>query len=235
MFKLRPDQIVELRYFATISDKEIRSDLCRNYIKNENDYTSNFTGAFRRNINSYTKTGLKATSLLLNSAHERQFGCDATIIVCSNGKSKIAIFEAKWPRLRTKSYRWDYSQTATGLSHFSDQLDRQAWQNGDHAVFEMFFCEYMPFSQPKYMKDEVSSCVWHDDAMSFKNNRKSPNAIWDHADLISLLKSGNIEIGEIVEAVCLCQAGTPISMTDPLGIAMEFRLPPNILFIEAGE
>lgn len=235
MFKLSPQQTHELKHFAYISDKEIRSDLCRNFITNENDYTSNFTGALRRNINSYTKTGLQATSYLLASTQEQQMGCDAAIIICSNNQSKIAVFEAKWPRLATNNYQWDYPQTSTGLSHFSDQLDRQKRHNSNLAIFEMFYCEFMPFSQPSYMQDEVSSCVWHNDALNFKNKRRNPDAVWNQADLISMLKAGNIDISAIVEQVCLCQAGAPISMSDPESIAQEFALPSNILFIQANE
>lgn len=228
-----PIQIAELCYFATLSDIEIRSDLCRGYIKNENDYTSNFTGAFRRNINSYTKTGLTATSMLLDSNHEKQLGCDATIIISSNGQSKIAIFEAKWPRLSEPHYRWDYPQTSTGLSHYTDQLNRQKRHNGSLAIFEMFYCEFHPYKQPSYMQDEVSSCVWHDDAVSFNNSRPNSDDIWSQADLIAMLTKGNIEISSIVEAICKCEAGQPFQMDDPTLIASEFRLPGNILFIQA--
>jgi hypothetical protein len=235
VFKLSQPQINELRGFAYISDKEIRSDLCRNYIKTENDYTSNFTGALRRNINSYSRTGLQATSYLLEPRQERQMGCDAAIIICSNGQSKIAVFEAKWPRLSTNYYQWDHAQTSTGLSHFSDQLERQKCHNSNLAIFEMFYCEFLPFSQPDYMQNEVSSCVWHDKAMVFKSKRSNPDSIWDQGDLISMLKIENLDVGEIIERVCQCQAGTPIGMSDPEGIAQEFALPSNVLFIRANE
>lgn len=234
MFKLSSQQICEISYLAYISDKEIRSDLCRNYIKSENDYTSNFTGALRRNINSYASPGLQATSYLLDSSLERQMGCDAAIIICSNGQSKIAVFEAKWPRLATKDYQWDYNQTSTGISHFSDQLERQKKYNDTLAIFEMFYCEFKPNAQPNYMQNEVSSCIWHNDAMSFKNKRKTPDLIWDQQDLISMLKV-NLNVGEIIQKVCQCQMGKPISMSDPGDMAQEFQLPNNILFIQADE
>ncbi|MBT43626.1 MAG: hypothetical protein CMF12_14035 [Idiomarina sp.] len=57
MFKLNPVQILELCHFTMISDREIRSDLSIGMISDENDYTSNFTGTLRRNINSYSRTG----------------------------------------------------------------------------------------------------------------------------------------------------------------------------------
>lgn len=235
MFKMSPAQINELSNFAILSDTEIRSDLSSGYIKNENDYTSNFTGAFRRNINSYTQTGLTATSMLLDSNHEQQMGCDATIIITSGGESKIAIFEAKWPRLSKAHYQWDYSQTSTGLSHYSDQLNRQKRHNDTLAIFEMFYCEFQFTKQPSYMKDRVSSCVWHDDAMLFKNNRPNPDDIWSQAELESMLQKGNLEIGSIIREICKCNKGRPIQMDNAESIAMEFRLPSNILHINIVE
>lgn len=232
MFKMTTAQIDELSHFAMLSDTEIRSDLSSGYIKNENDYTSNFTGAFRRNINSYTQTGLTATSMLLSSQHEQQMGCDATIIITSGGESKIAIFEAKWPRLSKQHYQWDYSQTSTGLSHYSDQLKRQKRHNGTLAIFEMFYCEFPFNKQPAYMQDRVSSCIWHDDAMLFNNNRTKPDSIWNQADLISMLQKGNLEIGNIIRAICKCEKGKPIRMDNAESIVMEFRLPTNILYID---
>lgn len=224
-------QIDELSRFAMLADTEIRSDLSRGYIKNENDYTSNFTGAFRRNINSYTQTGLTATSILLDSNHEQQMGCDAAIIITSGGTSKIAIFEAKWPRISKSNYQWDYSQTSTGLSHYSDQLNRQKRNNGTLAIFEMFYCEFPFDKQPSYMTDRVSSCIWHDDAVLFKNNRTKPDSIWSQSDLIKMLQKGNLEIGNIIRSICKCEKGKPISMDNAESIAMEFRLPSNVLCI----
>lgn len=232
MFKMKPDQILELCHYAMLSDTEIRSDLATGFIANEDDYTSNFTGAFRRNINSYSKTGLVATSKVLSASDEQMLGCDAAIIITSGGESKIAIFEAKWPRLAKPNYSWDYAQTSTGLSHYSDQLDRQNKFNSNLAIFEIFYCEYPFGKQPSYMKDRVSSCIWHDEAFLFKNNRMSPDKVWNRADLESLLKKGNIKIGEVMEQICQCQKGSPISMDNYESIATEFRLPANILHID---
>jgi hypothetical protein len=164
MFNLTSLQIKEFARFAYLSDCEIRSDLILGMIKDEDDYTSNFTGTLRRKINANSrKTGIKATSYLLPSPIEQSIGCDATIIIQSNGYIKIALFEAKWPRF-SKSYRWDYKQTSTGLSHYSDQLDRQALQSSDFAIFEMFYCEYPFGTQPNYMQKKfhhASGIVTH--------------------------------------------------------------------------
>ena len=135
MLKMSSSQIGELSRFAYLADKEIRSDLILGFIKNENDYTSNFTGNLRRIINSHSRTGLSATSLLLGSSEEQRLCCDATIPIQSNGNIKVVIFKAKWPRLASPGYRWDYPKTATGISHFSDQLDRQSKKIGMLAIF----------------------------------------------------------------------------------------------------
>jgi len=229
---MKPAQINELSCFATLSDAEIRNDLISGHIKNENDYTSNFTGAFRRNINSHTQTGLVATSMLLDSNNEQKMGCDATIIITSGGRSKVAIFEAKWPRLSKKNYQWDYSQTSTGLSHYSDQLNRQKKHKDTLAIFEMFYCEYEFKKQPLYMCDYVSSCIWHDDAMLFNKSRSKPNKIWSKDDLKSMLKKNSkLEISDIIRSICKCEKGEWIRLDNAESIAKEFKIPPNILHI----
>jgi hypothetical protein len=78
---LSAGQLDELKRFATLSDMEIRGDLARGYIKDENDYTSNFVSALRRNINAYGRSGLSATSFLLTHGQEREWGADAAIIL----------------------------------------------------------------------------------------------------------------------------------------------------------
>ncbi|MEX2410896.1 MAG: hypothetical protein WD607_05890 [Candidatus Paceibacterota bacterium] len=230
---LNSNQIFELSIYAFLSDKEIRSDLVTGFIKDENDYTSNFTGAFRRNINSYSKTGLNATSFMLPNQGEQETGCDATIIISNSIEAKIILFEAKWPRLSKSNSRWDYKQTASGLSHFSDQLDRQKNFNNLFAIFEIIYCEYPFFSEPNYMQPHGSSCIWHENALDFKNKRKTPNAIWNKNDMINLLKTGNNPIYEIMKDICECKYGDLIRMNKPEEIIEEFRLEGNVLAIEA--
>jgi hypothetical protein len=62
---LDPIQLEELAHLALLSDREVRNDLAKGAIKDENDSTSNFTSALRRNINSCSQSGLSATSFLL--------------------------------------------------------------------------------------------------------------------------------------------------------------------------
>ncbi len=235
MFKLSSAQIDELSHFALVSDKETRHELSQKIIQDENDYTSNFTGAFRRRINAYSKTGLRATSIRLSPRGERKAGCDAAIIISSNDELKVALFEAKWPRISTP-YNWDYLRTSktAQFSHYSNQLDRQSHYWPEFAVFEMFYCEFAAKAQPQYMQDEGSTCVWHDTAMLFKTNYMPPNAAWSQSDLKLMLQNGNLSIEDIVRAFGKCDVGKAISYGRLIGITRDLSLPSNILYIDAG-
>jgi hypothetical protein len=207
MLSMPAAQINELCSFAHIADKETRSDLVGGYIVSEDDYTSNFTGSLRRIINSQSSTGLSASSHRLQPHDERLTGCDAIIFITSNGYFKIAIFEAKYPRISQPAYSWDYLQKSTSESHFSGQLDRQTRFASTLAIFEMFYCE-LPFgTQPRYMHNEGSSCVWHKDAVAFEAGRATPMGIWSSRDLVGLLSAGNYPIENIIRKICDCSQG----------------------------
>ena len=228
-------QIREFCRFAYIADKEARSDLVSGWIRDEDDYTSNFTGALRRIINSNSRSGLTATSFLLKPNLERAMGCDATIIIASQTEMKIAVFEAKLPRLSKPTAQWDRPQTSAGLSHFSDQLDRQKAFKADFAIFEMFYCD-LPFGQqPQYMKNEVSSCVWHDNAVQFDSTRSGARPPWTRADLVQLLQLGNIDISGVLKSLCSCSVGKPIPAPRAGAEAMisDFHLSGHVLFVRA--
>jgi hypothetical protein len=225
---------MELCKFAVWADREARSDLSIGQIKNENDYTSNFTGALRRIINSNSRTGLLATSHLLGKSDENVFGCDAAIVISSGPEVKIALLEAKWPRLKSSSYRWDFAQSSAGLSHFSDQLNRQHKHNGRFAIFEIFYCEWPFKKQPFFMQDDVSSCVWHDSAYNFDKLRPNCPQIWSRTELKDLLKQGTLRIDEILEGLCECRVGEKLQRFSSIQLlAEEFNLSGEIIHIES--
>ena len=233
-FRLSPLQVLELCKYSTIADKETRSDLANGYIRDENDYTSNFTGTLRRNINSHCRSGLKAESFMLNTSEERRMGCDATIIIGTHDVFKIAVFEAKLP-WKDGKYRanWDYEQTAAGLSHYSDQLDRQSHLM-NMAVFEMFYCGFEFGKQPQHLQNEGSSCVWHHKAITFDKNRAKPKVSWKEAELIGLLSEQCLPIGSIMKSICECEEGRPLTMRGGIkDLINEYKLEGNMLFIEA--
>lgn len=231
MFKLTSDQINELCFLAFSSDREIRSDLSLGFIKDENDYTSNFTGALRRNINCYSTNNIQATSYNLPKSIEQKTGSDATIIIQSNGYSKILFFEAKWPRMKISGYKWDYKQTSSGLSHFSDQLDRQSKYSGHIAFFEMFYCEYPVGKQEHNMQPEGSTCVWHDNALKYKNSRLNPDSIWTQLDMENMFKNNSLSISDIIREVCLCTKGRLYKTSNANDLINEFSLSGDILVI----
>jgi hypothetical protein len=230
---LSPDQLRELIQFASIADKEARSDLMGGFIKDENDYTSNFTGALRRIINSNSQSGLSATSFLLTHGEERECGADAAIILSRGNQSKVAVFEAKWPRFKTPGYAWDHAQTDTGLSHYSDQLARQKSWLHTFAVFEMFYNEYAFGTQPPFLDKEGSSCVWHDDAESFNTKRKRPDVLWTQDELKVLLQKKQITIGMVMKEFGECLKGKAIPIPEPEAVGREYRLPRQLLAIRA--
>lgn len=229
-------QIHELCRFAWLSDKEVRSDLILGEIAGENDYTSNFTGALRRNINSYSQTGLKARSFVLCPQDERDTGCDAAIIVRQGSVGKILLIEGKWPRLSTANYKWDSKQTSSGLSHFSDQLNRQSMFAAHYAIVEMFYDEQAFGTSASYMQPDGSACVWHRDAVAFDSSRAGAPKVWSQAELNAMLGQGTHGIAHVVEQVCLCAEGVQMGLPDGPRINMlDFPLPSNILEVSAGE
>ncbi len=236
-FSLSKNQIAELCAFSTCADREARSDLIIQMIVSENDYTSNFTGALRRIINSNSKSGLSATSQVLPKAVEQRTGCDAAIVVQSSGYAKVLLLEAKWPRFKVRNHAWDTLQKSTGTSHFSDQLTRQATHIPPYAIAEMILCEYAFGHEPYSMDASGSSCIWHADAKKFDSTRTSRPGVWKQNDLAALLVMRvHHPIAEIVMQMCLCNEGTPIRLsTDGSLDSLDIHLPSDVLVIRAGE
>jgi hypothetical protein len=171
---------------------------------------------------------------MLSSSVERRSGCDGAIVITARNKTKVALFEAKLPRLSSQYAMWDYSQTATGLSHYSDQLLRQKNIRPEFAIFEMFYCDFPFGMQPSYMLDEVSSCLWRDDALLFDAGRQNAPNVWTQTDLVSMLTQ-NVKLGidNILEIITRCGAGTPIKDMDGRTVVGEFALEGHILIITA--
>lgn len=201
------EEIVSCAHWA---DRLVRADLIEGIVVSENDYTSNFTGAFRREIHARAIPGLTAKIQVLNPSAERELGADACVILQNNREFKAGIFEAKWPRLSTHVNTWDSKQKSTGESHFYSQLQRQHIQRHYVAIWEMFYCEYPFGRQPLFMPDEGSACVWHGHAYSFSSSRTSNIDPWTDDELKALLESHVLSIGEVIEAMCNCTQGKPV-------------------------
>lgn len=222
---------LELCHLAFYSDYEARIDLSRGYIRDENDYTSTFVSTLRRNINAHSRLGLTATSFALPHRLERRTGCDGAVVVTHRGRSKVALFEAKWPRVSTPGYSWDYAQTASGQSHLSDQLTRQSRLSSACAVFEMFYCEFPVGAQPPFMLPAVSSCVWRDSALQYESQRPLRDTPWSQDELRSMLSAEPpMSIADVLLALCKCVAAQPIGgLDDPRSFAEELRLEGEVI------
>lgn len=205
-----PNIIKEIVRCAYWADRLVRADLIEGLVVSENDYTSNFTSALRREINARALPKLRARIQVLNPSAERKMGADACIVLENDAHYKVGIFEAKWPRLSTHVNSWDSIQKSTGDSHFHSQLCRQHVHASKLAIWEMFYCEAPFLTQSAHFPDYGSACVWHDAAYSATMARSSSKSPWTDADLGALLKGNHRSIGEIIEGICSCKVGEPM-------------------------
>jgi hypothetical protein len=226
-------QLTELVKFAAVADKEARSDLSLGFIAGENDYTSNFTGALRRIINSNSRSGLTATSFVLPARPERALGSDAAIVLNYGNEIKVAVFEGKLPRFSVSGYPWDHLQKSSASSHFSDQIKRQSRWTNQFAVFEMIYCEYAFGTQPNFLENEGSSCIWHDDAERFRVKHKTSGLLWTQDDLRDLLTTNRQNLKRVIRDFGQCKKGRALAKMDVRALVTEFQLPANVLSITA--
>lgn len=230
---LAPTSIIdEVAGCAEWADRLVRSDLIQGFVVTENDYTSNFTSALRREINSRSIPGLSAHSQVLTPTAERKTGTDGCIIFRNKSQFKIGLFEAKWPRLSTHKNCWDSLQKNTSKSHFDDQLQRQK-SLSSFAIWEMFYSE-QPYCENALFPDFGSSCVWHADALRVSSSRSSSSP-WTDAELTAMLSAKGRGIGEIVHSICKCTHGQALSTNKMPGLLSEFGIKGKVLVISLGE
>lgn len=229
---LFPDFIINaITDSATQADNLIRSELVSGKIAHENDYTSNFIGELRRNIINKGIPGLNARIVVLNACEEQRLGSDAKIVLGNATQFKVCVFEAKWPRLNTPKYRWDHIQGGTH-SHFHDQLLRQSNWASTFAIWEMFYCEFNFTTQPPFMSDYGSSCVWHHDALKASKGRRPLLLPWNNNDLKSVLATHRTTIDQVLEEACRCKKGIPINGNDYEPRLLEYSNTDDYLVIE---
>lgn len=215
---------------AAWADRLVRSDLIAGFIATENDYTSNFTGAFRREINSRGISGLHATAFLLRPTVEQLVGADACIVFATPTHFKLGIFEAKWPRLTTHCDYWDSLQRSTQRSHFHEQIARQGQLHPRVALWEMFYLEHPYGAQPSYAPDYGSACIWYREVATADAHRNS-SSIWTDRELDALLRVSCRPIETIVSDICSCDEGEPIPGNDFARPLADFGVPSKVLLI----
>lgn len=229
-------KIASCAYWA---DRTTRADLIDAIISDENDYTSTFLATFRANLRAKNIPNLSARIQKLPQSSERKLGSDACIVFKYNSNIKIGVFEAKWPRLGIKNYPWDMIQGSFGYSHFYSQLLRQSKISAKIAIWEMFYLESS--FQQKYIVPHIpygSSCVWHKDAYSYSQHRKSHGAVWVNNDLFEIFRTAK-GIRKIIYDICICNEGDlliNVQVNDPQDIINFLEVdgfePKEILFIE---
>ncbi len=226
---LAPPNVIDvLVNCAEWADRLVRADLIEGFVVTENDYTSNFTSALRREINSRCLPSISAYSQALSPPTERKTGTDGCIAFCNGTYFKVGLFEAKWPRLSTHHNCWDYLQNSSGRSHFDSQLARQ------HsliypAIWEMFYSEE-PYGSSIHFPQFGSACVWHDDAFAFSASRNQ-NSPWIDSELVSLLSTRMQPIGKIIRSICMCERGTPIPIDNMQSMLFDLGIRGELLVI----
>lgn len=206
-------------------------------IVDENDYTSNFTGGLRYLINSQSRTGLRATAQRVNPSLERRWGVDAAIVIKNGNFCKVAVFEAKWPRVSVRRDNWDFLERESRISHFHSQVERQHQISEKRAfVFEMFYCELPNGTTHKYMKQKGSTCITHDGTFSM-NSQRHPAHTWKKSDLENLIKveNGGLHIGQIVESFAQCKYGLPMPLDEAKQFLSEYLFDAEVLWVYGSE
>ena len=227
-----PNVIYEVVGCAEWADRLVRADLIQGFVVNENDYTSNFTSALRREINSRSIPGLAAHSQVLTPTVERRTGTDGCIIFRNRTNFKIGLFEAKWPRLSTHTNCWDSLQKSTAMSHFDSQLKRQH-SFPEPAIWEMFYSEE-PYGSNPLFPHYGSSCVWHADAFATSSTRTQTTP-WTDAELTALLAASMRPIGDIVRSICECLEGQPYPVDTMQNHLRELGIKGKVLVIILGD
>lgn len=217
---------------AEWADRLVRADLIRGFVVSENDYTSNFTSALRREINSRNLPGVHAHSQVLTPTIERKTGTDGCIIFRNRTHFKVGLFEAKWPRLSTHTNCWDSLQKKTARSHFDDQLDRQHSLT-TFAVWEMFYSEE-PYGANTLFPIFGSACVWHSDAFAVSSTRNQALP-WSDTELVSLLGARGEGIDEIVRSILECNQGHPYSTNSMMEQLRELGIKGKVLMVDLGD
>ena len=212
--------ISTLAYHA---DMRTRRDLVDGIIIDERDYVSNLTNRIR---DFYLHVGLSCFShaQTLPNAVSHHVGCDALIVCNMGSESKICLFEAKWPRLtQSGSYSWDYIQRGSSISHFSDQLQRQAAWSKYAAIWELFISESPFEQQPRPLIDDWgSTCIWHNIAKRY-NQTRDINSVWKSSELTNIIlpnprgffsSNWGKNIREMLLSVLYCKAGHRLDVED---------------------
>lgn len=172
---------------AYIEDHRCRLDLEKGFLVGERDYVSNLTTGIR-DFWRYRNLPCFAHSQILSTQQEKGFGCDAMIVVKHNDAARVCLFEAKLIRFGKS---WDSRQRGAGISHFSDQLQRQSKWTKQAAIWEFFILGQKPGKQPPYFDSWASTCIWHKHTYQFDKTYRDSKSLWVDTELKELVSSSS--------------------------------------------
>ncbi|MET2850153.1 hypothetical protein ABXV23_25925 [Vibrio owensii] len=216
------------------ADERVRDDYSQGYIVDENDYTSNLCMEVRKMLSNSSFPHVTLHSQKLPPSQERQYGCDACLILIDHNlnRGKICMFEAK-----ANTSRWDYLDKKKQFSHFSTQLARQqlALSKG-FAVWEQFYTKAPNGVRVGNRNATGSTCISGFNAR--RHNGKHPNNIvWTDSDIDTLAlqqRAKYSSMGSLVERVCECVQGKPKNIDFIKQFLQENLKVNNLLIVQSG-
>lgn len=199
-----------------LADEECRKALSQGHItRGENHYTIALVEAIRK---IQFPAPIQCRAIALELQDEQRFGADVMMVFHHEGRAKVGIFEAKWPRHNVPTHRWD--RRVSSRSHFASQIKRQGAHTPDMAAWEMFYNEEAPNETRGLWDNRGSSCVWQRVAWKYQKARKHPTSAWTNADLLNLLQAsrrdygrpGALNLREILLHLLTCREGKPLQL-----------------------
>lgn len=192
-----------IAYHLMLIDNLCRKDLQRGIIVSERDYVSTFSTRVRDAIAPI----FRCHSQTIRPQIENENGVDGIIVFKFNDLIKVGLFEAKRPQFTHNNYAWDTIQKSKGISHFTDQIERQRkWKNA-FAIWEMFINETKDGNLSPTLERYGSSCTWNDKAYSFSNKEKLYINPWSTQKLKKLLNKSGVNLYSIIYDIIICKQG----------------------------
>jgi hypothetical protein len=196
-------------------DVQCRTELVAGTIISERDYVSALTTRVRDSLNGPGWPGnLWCHAQTLPSSDEQQFGVDAMIVFRSGLFVKVGVFEAKRPQVRERDAAWD--RINNGISHFSEQIQKQRQIQESAAVWELFMVDCDTGDQSPPFDTFGSSCVWHRSADEFMRKENLISSRWTTDKLRTMVQHSNGNLYYTIFEILSCSAGRrfPIERDD---------------------
>lgn len=203
---LTPSEALLIADLFYTLDKQVRHDLSLGKIADERDCVARLVGSFSYPFGIFNQYGFhhlrfrsKWFARVNSSGHEQWFGCDSMLVFRVDNQLKVGLFEAKWPRILNDPHHcWDYPQKSTKLSHFTNQIRRQAAWTSQAAIWETFFFEAPVNTAHPPFDLHGATCVRHDVARQLVDEQPDLETLWDNADLQTLIQraQGSSAIGK---------------------------------------